>query len=70
MSIRAILVLVGVIEVIMPERVANYAMKLSTKGNPEYEFKSWVYMLARLEGLVIVVLALRYGRDSTDTDEN
>ncbi|WP_338742255.1 hypothetical protein [Haloplanus salilacus] len=70
MSIRAILVLFGVIEMVMPKRVVDYIMKLSTKGTPEYEFKSWVYLLARLEGLVIVVLALRYGRESTNTDES
>jgi hypothetical protein len=70
MLIRTVLVSFGIIEMLLPKRVAEYAMDVSTEGDPEYEFKPWVYTLARLEGLVIVILALRWGRNSTDTESS
>lgn len=62
MILRAVAAIFGIIEMFYPKAVTEIAMALTTKGDPEYEFKPWVYTLARVEGFVIVVCALFCGR--------
>ena len=63
MILRIILAVFGFIELLFPRKVVQYMMNVTTTGETRYEFKSWVYKLARLEGLSLVLVALWLGRN-------
>ena len=67
MAIRGLLLALGLAELLAPEKVVDFWMELATTES-DVELRSWVYTVARLEGLIIVlwVLAAGRGRDSAD----
>ena len=71
MAIRLLLLALGLAELLAPEKVVDFWMNLATTES-EVELRPWVYTVARLEGLVIVLWVLaaaRRGGDGADTDE-
>lgn len=62
MILRTIAALFGVIEMLFPKKVTELTMNVMVKGEPEYEFKPWVYTLARIEGFAIVVFAFLWSK--------
>ena len=65
MIVRALLAAFGLIELLFPNRLVDAVMDLATTEESEVEFRPWVYTVARLEGVAIVVLALWCGRYSS-----
>jgi hypothetical protein len=63
MMLRIILVVFGIAEFLFPRKVVDYMMDVSTTAETTYELKPWVYTLARLEGLVFVLVAFCWGRN-------
>lgn len=66
MILRTVAALFGIVEMLLPKKVIEKTMDFITVGEPEYEFKSWVYTLTRLEGVVILVCALLWSNESRD----
>lgn len=64
MILRTVAALFGIVEMVLPKKVVEKTMDLITVGEPEYEFKSWVYTLTRLEGFVILIFALLWSNES------
>lgn len=62
MVIRTALAALGVLELLFPRQLTDYVMDVTTVGETTYEYKPWVYTIARLEGLVFILLAMRLGR--------
>lgn len=69
MIARALIAVFGIIEFLFPERVADTAMEFAATEESEYELRSWVYAVARVEGLAIVALALWCGRHTSCADD-
>ena len=63
MVIRIVLAVFGALELFFPRQLIDYIMDVTTRGETTYEFKPWVYKVARLEGLVFVLIAVRLGKD-------
>jgi hypothetical protein len=63
MVIRIVLAVLGVLELLFPRRLTDYVMDVTTVGEATYEYKPWVYNLARLEGLVFILIAVRWGKN-------
>jgi len=62
MIIRIVLAVLGVLELLFPRQLTDFIMDVTTVGETTYEYKSWVYKLARLEGLVFILIAVRWDR--------
>ena len=69
MIARALIAVFGIIEFLFPDRLADAAMSLATTDDSEYELRSWVYAVARVEGLAIAGLALWCGRHTSCADD-
>ena len=63
MIFRIVLAVFGVIELLFPRQVVDSMMDVTTTAETTYEFKSWVYTLARVEGLVFVLVAFWWGKN-------
>ncbi|MDS0260866.1 hypothetical protein NDI56_15785 [Haloarcula sp. S1CR25-12] len=68
MAIRLLLLALGLAELLAPEKVVDFWMNLATTES-DVELRSWVYTVARLEGLVIVLWVLAAGRGDTTEAE-
>ena len=66
MILRIVLAVFGIVELLFPRKVVDYMMDVSTTGETTYELKPWVYGLARLEGLVFVLVAFWLGKNRDD----
>jgi hypothetical protein len=66
MILRIALAVFGVVELLFPRRLVDFMMDVTTTGETTYEFKPWVYTLARVEGLVFVLVALRWGKNRAE----
>ncbi|WP_256296133.1 hypothetical protein [Haloarchaeobius salinus] len=62
MLLRTFLALVGLAELLAPRRFVDFWMRLATKSD-DVEPRRWVYTVARLEGLVILLWLLTRGDD-------
>ena len=62
MIVRALLAVFGLVELLFPKRLVDAMMELATTNESEFELRSWVYTVARIEGLIIIILALWRGR--------
>jgi hypothetical protein len=60
---RTALALVGLVELLFPRRVVDFWMGLAAAEGSDVELRPWVYTAARVEGLVLLLWALRKGRD-------
>ncbi len=65
MAFRLLLLALGLAELLAPRRVVDFWMELATVES-DVELRPWVYTVARLEGLLIVLWALAAGRDDTE----
>ena len=65
MVFRTLLLAVGLIELLVPKRMVDFWMKLAAEDG-DVELKPWVYTVARIEGALIVLWALRR-REARDT---
>lgn len=63
MMLRIVLAVFGIIELLFPRKVVDYMMDVTTTAETTYEFKPWVYSLARLEGLAFVLVAFWWGKN-------
>lgn len=63
MILRIVLAVFGLVELLFPKKLVQFMMDVTTTGETVYEFKPWVYKLARLEGLVFVLIAARLGKN-------
>lgn len=61
MAIRLLLLALGLAELLAPQKVVDFWMNLATT-EPDVELRSWVYSIARLEGLIIVLWVLAASR--------
>lgn len=68
MAIRVLLLTLGLVELLAPRKVVDFWMNLATTES-DVELRSWVYTVARLEGLVIVLWVLAAGRGGGDETE-
>jgi hypothetical protein len=66
MVIRIILAGFGVLELLFPREVIDFMMDVTTTTEPTYEFKSWVYTLARVEGVAFLLIAFWWGKNRSD----
>jgi len=66
MRLRLVLAVFGIVEVLFPRKVVDYMMDVSTTAETTYELKPWVYGLARLEGLVFVLVAFWWSKNPDD----
>ena len=69
MIVRALLAIFGLVEFLFPKQLVDAMMEVATTGESEFELRSWVYTVARIEGLMIVMLALWRGRCAASTDD-
>lgn len=60
MLLRLALAALGVAEVAWPRRIVDFWMNLAAKGDQDVELRSWVYTVARVEG-VLILLWVVYG---------
>ena len=66
MRLRLVLAVFGIVELLFPRKVVDYMMDVSTTAETTYELKPWVYGLARLEGLVFVLVAFWWSKNPDD----
>ena len=66
MRLRLVVAVFGIVEVLFPRKVVDYMMDVSTTAETTYELKPWVYGLARLEGLVFVLVAFWWSKNPDD----
>ncbi|MFC7137936.1 hypothetical protein ACFQRB_18785 [Halobaculum litoreum] len=74
MVFRTLLLALGVWEALKPRQMVDFWMGIAAKGDQDVELRSWVYTLARLEGVVIVAWTLsrslrRRSRDPVEVVE-
>ncbi|SDZ79147.1 hypothetical protein SAMN04488065_0341 [Haloplanus vescus] len=62
MLLRLAALALGVVELLRPRRVVDFWMALATSDD-DVSLRPWVYTAARVEGLCLVVWALRRLRD-------
>ncbi|MGQ4555249.1 hypothetical protein [Halobellus sp. GM3] len=67
MVLRAAALAFGLVELIAPRPFVNFWMDLAA-ADDDVELRSWVYTAARLEGVVLVLWALKSRR--TDPSES
>ena len=67
MVFRTLLLAVGLIELLVPRQMVDFWMKLAA-ADGDVELKPWVYTVARIEGALIVLWALRRSRGSGETE--
>jgi len=65
MVLGTLLFVVGLLELLVPKRMVDFWMDLAVEGD-DVELKSWVYTVARVEGLIIVLWLLKGSRSGSD----
>ncbi|MFC5972154.1 hypothetical protein ACFPYI_12510 [Halomarina salina] len=55
-------VLFGLVGVLFPRKMVDFWMGYAVEDGEDVEIKPWVYTVARIEGVVIVLWALRRRR--------
>lgn len=63
MLLRTALAALGVAELLRPRTVVDFWMRLAVEEGAETELRPWVYAVARVEGLLILLWVLRRSRD-------
>jgi len=59
---RLALLAIGALEALYPRQMVDFWMNL-TAADGDVELRPWVYQMARLEGIIIVLWVLARGRD-------
>jgi len=60
MLLRIALLVLGTLEALRPRRFVDFWLNLATEGDATP--RRWVYTAARIEGVLLVLWALRRGR--------
>jgi hypothetical protein len=55
MAVRLVLLVLGILELLFPRRVVDFWMRRATKQEVDVDLRQWVYTMARVEGIVILV---------------
>jgi hypothetical protein len=63
MALRLLLLVVGLVELLAPQKVVDFWMNVATESG-DAELKPWVYTVARVEGALIVLWVLSRGRSA------
>lgn len=67
MVVRLVLLALGVLELVFPRRVVDFWMRRAAAGDEEVALRPWVYTMARVEGIAILVWVLaRRGHRADD----
>lgn len=66
---RLLLAAFGLAELAFPKPVVEYLTRLAYESPEEFEIKPWVVTAARVEGLVLLALAVRGCRCGSDDAE-
>lgn len=70
MVLKPLLLGIGVVEALLPRRMVDFWMGVAAADDQEVELRPWVYTVARIEGVVIVLWVLstwvRGRRDASD----
>jgi hypothetical protein len=64
MLLRILAFVVGLLEILVPRQLVDFWMGLAAVDD-EVELRPWVYTVARAEGVVLVLWALRRRRGAT-----
>lgn len=67
MLLRIAVLLLGLAEILRPRRVVDFWMTLATDGDGSP--RRWVYAAARIEGLLLVLWAVRRRGSSDSSSE-
>jgi len=67
MLLRIAALVLGVLELLRPRRVVDFWMNLATEGD-DVSLRPWVYTAARIEGVFLVLWALRRSRSGSQDD--
>lgn len=62
MALRVLLFAVALAELLVPRQFVDFWMRLATTPDSEVELRDWVYTVARIEGLVILLWVVTRGR--------
>lgn len=62
MVLRTPIAVLGAVEALRPRPFVDFWMRLAT-GDADVEVRPWVYTAARVEGLLLLLWALRRGGD-------
>ncbi|WP_336025270.1 hypothetical protein [Halobellus salinisoli] len=58
MVLKVLALVVGVLELLVPRQLVDFWMNLAS-ADDDVELRSWVYTAARIEGVVLVLWALK-----------
>jgi hypothetical protein len=58
MALRLLLAAFGLLELLAPRKFVDAMMDLAVTADSDVELRSWVYTVARIEGLLILLWAL------------
>jgi hypothetical protein len=62
MLLRIAALMLGLVETLRPRRITDFWLNLATEGDATP--RRWVYTAVRIEGLLLVLWAVRRHRDS------
>ncbi|AZH25646.1 hypothetical protein [Haloplanus aerogenes] len=65
MLLRIAALALGVLELLRPRGIVDFWMNLATEGD-DVSLRPWVYTAARIEGVFLVLWALRRSRSGDD----
>jgi hypothetical protein len=59
MLLRLGLLVLGLVELLWPRQLVDFWMDVATRNGDDVELRPWVYTVARAEGVVLLLWALR-----------
>ena len=59
MVLRSVAFVLGLVELFAPRRLVDWWLSLAVESDEAVSAREWVYTAARIEGLLLVVWALR-----------
>lgn len=65
MLLRLGLLVLAVVELLWPRQLVDFWMDVATRNGDDVELRSWVYTVARAEGVVLLLWALRPRRQES-----
>lgn len=57
--LRAVLTVIGILELLFPRKLVEVGTRMAYESPEEFEIKSWVIPVVRVEGLVFLFFVLR-----------
>jgi hypothetical protein len=68
MVLRILLAVIGLLELVFPQRVVDFWMGLAT--DEPVQLRRWVYTAARIEGLVLLLWLVASTRSPPEAEES